>query len=289
MKSASPPTDRVLDVIELLARSDASPRRVADVARELGITMSTAHSIANALVDRGWASRDPVDRTLTLGPGLELACARLDAARPLAHAARTAALELSERVGHAVSVTERAAASLVVTFFGRAGDQPVSPPPVNRIPFAAPFGPAFAAWEPEQRRRVWMENGADLDARTAGRLERLLDATVDRGFSVECISPALAEVSQLLASAEEDPSSQRVYRTMREALLDAATSGAQGGYDRVDAKLPVTTLSAPVFDRHGSVALNIAIHPFRTLTAAAVRKLGKHLLAATAPLNARGR
>jgi DNA-binding IclR family transcriptional regulator len=58
-ETASPPTGRVLDVLELLAQRDRDGPRLTDVIEELGITRATAHSILTTLCDRGWASRDP--------------------------------------------------------------------------------------------------------------------------------------------------------------------------------------------------------------------------------------
>src|SRR6201995_4260765 len=98
--STSAPTARVLDVVELLARSGNTPMRFSDVVRELDLTQATAHAILKTLCDRGWASRDPVTKTFTLGPALAVVAARTDTARPLAHAARGGAIRLSNEVGY---------------------------------------------------------------------------------------------------------------------------------------------------------------------------------------------
>ena len=60
---------------------------------ELGLTQATAHAILTTLCDRGWVSRDPVDKTYSLGPALAVVATRVETARPLAHSARTVALE----------------------------------------------------------------------------------------------------------------------------------------------------------------------------------------------------
>src|SRR5580692_11095409 len=105
--STSAPTARVLDVVELLARSGNARLRFSDVVRELDLNQATAHAILKTLCDRGWASRDPVAKTFTLGPALAVVAARTDGLRPLAHAARGAAVRVSNEVGHAGSVVER--------------------------------------------------------------------------------------------------------------------------------------------------------------------------------------
>ena len=105
--STSAPTARVLDVVELLARPGNEQLRFSDVVRELDLTQATAHAILKTLCDRGWASRDPVAKTFSLGPALAVVAARTDTARPLAHAARASRCELSAEVGFAASVVER--------------------------------------------------------------------------------------------------------------------------------------------------------------------------------------
>ena len=91
------------------------------MVRKLGLTQATAHAILTTLCDRGWASRDPVDKTFSLGPALAAVAARVDTARPLAHTARAAALQLAAEFGYAASVVERFGDSLVITAFEDAG------------------------------------------------------------------------------------------------------------------------------------------------------------------------
>src|SRR5205823_2361202 len=74
----SPPTDRVVAVLELLAGNES--RTVSEVARALDLNRSTATAVLTALAGAGWVERLP-DRGYVLGPGLlpvaEAAFARL--------------------------------------------------------------------------------------------------------------------------------------------------------------------------------------------------------------------
>ena len=101
---ASPPTARVLDVIELLARSADRSFTLAQIVRELRITWATGHAILATLVERGWASRDETDKSFRLGPALAVASDEAVAARPLGRLVRRAADDLSrELVVHPVT------------------------------------------------------------------------------------------------------------------------------------------------------------------------------------------
>lgn len=274
----SPPTERVLDVVELLAQGDRL--RLADLARQLDISPSTAHAIITSLCDRGWVHRDPIDRRLSLGPAMEVIAAAADAVRPIAHAARTAALELSAELGFSTSVTERMGETLLLTFFGGEGTELAAVRPGQRIPFAAPFGPAYAAWEPEPERRAWIDRGALDNAELASRLDQFLVTTKELGFSIERMPMGLARTAQLMNDLEMDPWSRPVRRAIDEALIEIATAGFEPGDDDAQAH-PVTAISAPVFDRRGSVSLNISVHPFTPLPPARVSAIGRRLLEIT--------
>lgn len=58
---------RGLDVIELVARRNVS---LAELSEQLGLTKSTAHRLATALIDRGFLSTGPRGSAYRLGPKL---------------------------------------------------------------------------------------------------------------------------------------------------------------------------------------------------------------------------
>jgi len=284
--SASPPTDRVLDIIELLAGRRGGALRLVDVARALDLSQSTAHAIVSALCARGWASRDPVDKTLSLGPALELAAARADLARPRAHATRAAAIELARELGCTASVTERTGDYLTLNFFGGGPADVPGERAGERIPFIAPFGPAFAAWEGKGEQQSWIARGTLARPELAGRLSEFLAATRDRGFSVEYMAPTLARTARLFEPLGNDPWSTSMRHVIDGALLDLATAGFVP--EAVDDDSEVTAISAPVFDRHGRAVLNIGIHPFAPLAAREIAAIGARLTRATAAIGANG-
>ena len=267
----------MLDVVELLARSGNARLRFSDIVRELDVTQATAHAILKTLCDRGWASRDPVAKTFTLGPALAVVAARTDTARPLAHAARSAALRLSREVGYAGSVVERFGDSLVVTAFE--GDPATQPAgiPGDRIPYAPPFGVALAAWDTEEEQRAWIRRGAGNNADRTLRLERVLQHTRERGFDVDWTTPALAQAVQVVGTLDSDQMPTPVRHIVDQLLVEFTTIGFLSDDNPGRRKQPVVTIAAPIFDHRGHAALMVAVHPLCPLNARQIRIIGKQL------------
>jgi DNA-binding IclR family transcriptional regulator len=285
--STSAPTSRVLDVVELLARPGNETLRFSDVVRELDLTQGTAHAILKTLCDRGWASRDPVDKTFSLGPALAVVGARTDMARPFAHAARAAALKLSDDCGFAASVVERFGDSLVITAFEGVGNQPAGAPG-DRIRYAPPLGVAFAAWDTEEEQQAWMQRSGSSDAGLIGRLERVLARTRERGFDVDWTTPALMQAAHMVGTLPSDGLPDRVRDITDQLLVEFTTLGLLSDEESKRAAQPVATIAAPVFDHRHRVALIVAVHPLRALTLESIDSIGRRVMQAAVTVGALG-
>lgn len=271
--AGSAPTGRVLDVIELLASAGEARLRFSDVVSALDLTQATAHAILKTLCDRGWLIRDPVDKTFALGPGLAVVAARTEAVRPLAHAARVAAQELSQQLGYAASVVERAAEELVITAFEGAGPRPAGTPG-DRIRYAPPFGVAFAAWDSPLEQRAWIGRAPTA---IAGRLEQVLAQTRERGFDVDWTTPELTRAAQMVGSLPSDGLPEHVRGITDQLLAEFTTIGLAPAGAATGKSQPVATIAAPVFDAHGRVALILSVHPLRPMTARQVDAAGQRV------------
>ena len=276
----------MLDVVELLAGSGKDRLRFSDVVRELGLTQATAHAILTTLCDRGWANRDPVDKTFSLGPALAMVAARVDTARPLAHTARTAALQLADELGYATSVVERVGDSLVITAFEDAGRQSGGAPG-DRIRYAPPFGVAFAAWDTDEQQRAWIQRSAATNAKLARRLEEVLARTRERGFDVDCTTPALTQAAQVVGTLPSDGLPDHVREITDQLLVEFTTIGLLSDDDTARQAQPVATIAAPVFDHRGRVAMIVAVHPLQALTRKRIDSIGRRVLAVTTEISGR--
>ena len=258
--------------------------RFSDVVRKLGLTQATAHAILTTLCDRGWASRDPVDKTFSLGPALVAVAGRIDTARPLAHTARAAALQLAEEFGYAASVVERFGDSLVITAFEDAGQQSGGAPG-DRIRYAPPFGVAFAAWDTEDEQRAWIQRGAATNSALAHRLNEVLAHTRDRGFDVDCTTPALARAAHVVGTLPSDGLPAHVREITDQLLAEFTTIGFLSDDSAPRRAQPVATIAAPVFDHHGRVSMIVAVHPLQDLTRKRIDSIGRRMVHVTTNLD----
>jgi DNA-binding IclR family transcriptional regulator len=261
--------------VELLARPGRERLRFSDVARELDLTQATAHAILKTLWDRGWVSRDPADKTFSLGPALATVAGRADVTRPLAHAARVAAIELSAELGYRASVLERHADSLMITAYE--GGDPADPAgyPGERIPYAPPFGVAFAAWDTPDGQHAWIQRTAASNPALAENLAESLARTRERGYDVDLTTPALAQTAQLVGALQSDGMPAHVRQIMDQLLVETMVGFTDD--ESVRGARPVATIAAPVFDETHGVALILAVHPLRPQTSREVAAIGRRL------------
>ena len=275
--ATSAPTARVLDVIELLARSGNERMRFSDVVGALGLTQATAHAILKTLCDRGWLLRDPVDKTFALGPALAVVAARTDAARPLAHAARVAVQDLSRKLGFAASVVERVDDELVITAFESGPRQAGAPG--DRIRYAPPFGVAFAAWDTADGQRAWIGRAP---APIAERLREVLAQTRERGYDVDWTTPDLTRALQLVDTLSSDGLPDHVRGITDQLLAEFTTMGRDPSGEGTGS---VATIAAPVFGEHRNVPLILSVHPLRPMTVRQVDTVGRQVRRAAQQLS----
>jgi DNA-binding IclR family transcriptional regulator len=280
----SAPTERVLDVIELLSHAENQQLRFSDVVRELELSQATAHAILKTLSDRGWVQRDPVTKTFSLGPALSLIGARLDSARPLAHVARDAARRLAVAVDVPASVIERAGDDLVITAFEQPKGGTISPSPSERIPYTAPFGVAFAAWDTPEAQRDWIHRAATDDTELTRQLQDVLGQTRKRGYDIDWMTPTLAQAAHAIGSLSEHALPVNM-RSIIDQLRVEFTSAALTSDHDPRAPRPVATISAPVLDKNGHIQLVLGIHPVRPMTMREVQRTAKPLLNEVARLS----
>ena len=286
MTSSSPPTRRVVEIIELLAERRDGTTRLSDIVKALDLNQATAFAIMKELVDTGWVTRDPGTKAFAIGGALVGLVKQLD---QYGSSLTAAAYAATADTGYATSVSERAGSQLVIVAFVAGANGPDAqwdPEVGDRLPFAAPFGPAFAAWEPDDERRAWVERSGVHSPAFHAQLEQFLDDTSSQGYSVERLSPemvsALPAMTKLQAEALSDSMRDHLDQVLLEMTGSPAppvgASGRQRHY--------VGSITVPVFNSGGRVTHNIGVHPFADLTARKIEQIGQRLRRSAALITA---
>ncbi len=278
---SSPPTTRVLDVLELVAGQSDSRLRAADVARELQLSKATSHAIIHALTDRGWLVRTGPDREITLGPGLASVASAFADQRMVTRLAVRAALGLSKATGWTSSVVELADLTMFVSTIDP-GDSTVIQG--QRIAYAAPFGTLFAAWGTPAERVAWFRRGGLTEAAVASYGAHLDQARAD-GVLIERMSPVVQHVASLVQAAEDRVFPTAVRRLAGDLLEEIVRTGI-GDREPLGVEHPVTSIAAPIMFPDGAVAAALVVHPLRDLSARETRRQGNMVRQAASSVSA---
>ncbi|MEH3154384.1 MAG: helix-turn-helix domain-containing protein [Gordonia paraffinivorans] len=271
-RAVSPPTDRVVDVMEMLAVEPDRRFSLAQICRSQGITRATGHAILATLVDRGWVHRDDVDTTYVLGDRMGAVFARGRApGRVLDELLRG----LGRDLDMPVSLATLRNRFLVVT-------DTVAPPAVTpqvsiglALPVIAPFGREYVAWADDDVRAEWMRLVPSGRPELVARLDAVLAAVRERGFTVDRLSRPLVRVHAALqalgAEIVVDELSASLAATYAElATIDVTDDELDAGDD-----VPVATISVPVGSRGGAraVTMSLAAQPFARVSPAEIRRI----------------
>ena len=166
-QAPSPPTERVIAVIELLGSEPARQFTLADICRSLNISRATGHAILTTLTAHDWVIRDPSSAEYAWGPAMA------SLAKPAGALMYRGELQaLAAEAGTQVSLTRREGQTMVIV---ETVGECLTGPRIStglRTPLVAPFGRDYIAWSTTDAQKAWLE-GASVRGITIRGLERL--------------------------------------------------------------------------------------------------------------------
>jgi DNA-binding IclR family transcriptional regulator len=278
---ASPPTDRVVRVLEAVATPGAGPPNAADIARRAGVTTATCHAVLTALTDAGYLVRDPAAKTYRLGPALIPLGEAAKAEYTNVAVIRPDLDRLARDTGLPCTVAARSGNDILfVEHVGGGGAVRIG----HRIPCAPPFGAIHVAWSDDATVADWIaRTPRPVSADLRRRYRRLLAGIRDHGYAVSPLDDAALRLSQALADLADHSLSPAQRAKIDELLgmlhphdyLPADLAGA--------GQLAVNTVTAPLFGPDARTALVVTLHvQQRDVPVDQIRRLAGRLLDATA-------
>lgn len=271
----SPPTRRVVAVVELLAAAAEAPMTLAEICRELRISRSTGHAIMASLCASDWVLRDPLSGRYSIGPGLP----RPSAVNTLmSQMLRGPLRQLCSAIGVATSIAEVRGDFLVVV---EATAPDSTRPPVRagqRMPFVAPFGREFVAWAPVAVREKWWDAAGPVNDVYRARMPKILDEIRERGYGIERLSDPLLRVFAALLALPDGDGPDPVSARLAGAVADLTIVDFLPGELAQIAEHPVATISAPIFDALGNVVMTVSAQPYSHLTLPEARDIASRVI-----------
>ena len=284
---SSPPTARVVAVLDFLARHPHDRFGVSELARRLSLSKPTCLGIVTTLAESDYLVRDSQDKTYRLGPALISLGHTAQESLRVDPAARAELRRLS-----ALSGTTAALSAVIddrITVLDLAG-----PPGADvgvgvgqSYPFAPPVGLMFVLWD-EAALRDWLAKEPTIPLRTDGeRLDRVVSECRRTGYLVERLTPGGRRLYGLMAGM-----SSRLPDELRALLgeliadigervyLRSETSGNRRRHD-------ISVISAPVFDHHQRQAMVVSLQIGRALTDSEIAKRARALMATADVLTSR--
>ncbi|MCT7657810.1 IclR family transcriptional regulator [Mycobacterium deserti] len=263
---ASPPTDRVVRILDFLAAHPAERFGVSELARRLGLSKPTCLGIVTALADAGYLVRDAGDKTYRLGPSLITLGHKAQESMRVSPAVREQLRRLSDRFGATAALSgvidDRITLLDLVAPAGARPGVEVG----QSYPFAPPVGLMFVLWDDEAKRN-WLAKEPTLPLRTeTGRLNRVIGRCRDDGYLVERLTPGGRRLYALMAGMTSDLPDE-----LRALLGELVSDIGERVYLREDnshgrKRHDISVISAPVYDHDRRQVMVASIHIGKSLT-----------------------
>jgi DNA-binding IclR family transcriptional regulator len=266
MERQSPPTERVIGLLELLAREPAEGLSLSELARRLDISKATGLGIAGALTRAGYLVRAEDTKTYTLGPALiGLGRAASEAFSSLA-LARPELRRLNQEVGLAASVATLVGDKIVLLDrTGPQGELDRMLQPGQRYPYTPPSGLVLAAWLHDAAIEQWLADYPEvsMDA-SLEHLRALVDTARERGYVVERMSDVSVGALTLLAGLDGHDISAPAADALANMVSNLAGRHYVARHLRPGGDYAVTFVTSPSFDAEGRPDLLLGLLVFRS-------------------------
>jgi DNA-binding IclR family transcriptional regulator len=268
MTGPSPPTDRVVSVLNLLARQHDG-LSASTIARRVNVTSSTCATLLLALESAGYVDRSP-DKTYRLGPGMLPLAQALHSRFPLLGAAHEELEQLCAELQCGATLTRIGVDHVqVMIAVGAEGQEPLGVVAGDEFPVSFPYGAIAMAWRSPAEINEWIESAPTAMTRAEQEHERRVMADIgSRGVGVWSLEPRAAPLVERIRTIVGDLATDPNRPHLHEQLTELFAVFGRHGYtvDELEAcrALSVGYVLAPVFGADGQPRYQIDLHLLRT-------------------------
>jgi DNA-binding IclR family transcriptional regulator len=277
----SPPTERVIQVLDhLVARPDGR-FGLSELSRDLGISKPTCLGILTALVGGGYLTRD-VDARYGLGPAL-IAAGRAaqrgyaagSVVRPHLDALAAefgAVCTASSVVGDQVMILEVA--------IPPGGEPGRAAARVGQVyPFAPPVGLMYVLWSHDDEFARWLERDPAFPVVLDRELlRRVVDDCREAGYLVERLTPTGRRLFSLMAGVADRNLPAELRELVGEMVSSLGERVYLGRERAVDVEYPVSLIAAPTYDADGRQSMVLTLDVGAAISGAEIERRGRALV-----------
>jgi DNA-binding IclR family transcriptional regulator len=279
----SPPTERVVAVLDHLLAHPTERFGLSELARAAGVSKPTCLGIATTLTGLGWLTRDPDSRLYGIGPALVAAGRLARRAVPGSGAAERELAALATRFRCAGSASAVVGDEIVVLTSVRADGRTEGVLSGSRYPFAPPVGLMYVLWDGDAAVERWLARRPTLPvALDRAHLRRIAAECRHRGYLVEGLTEVGARLHTLMAgvAAYDLPDEVRglvgeMVSTLGERVYLEDELTPRG-------KHQTHLLAAPTYGSDGRQELVLTMYVGQAITGAEIARRGKALRATAA-------
>ena len=250
---ASPPTERVVAVLNFLAAHPHDRFGLSELARRVNLSKPTCLGILTSLTESGYlvrqAGEGTRDKAYGLGPALITLGHTAQQALRVSPAAQAELRSLSDAFGATAAlsgvVDDRITLLELVAPPGTTAAVRVG----QSYPFAPPVGLMFVLWD-DGAVRDWLAKEPTIPLHTdSDRFERVITACRSCGYLVERLTPGGRRLYALMAGMSNTlPDELRAL--LGELVSDIGERVYLPGTDDPETRHDISVIAAPVFDHH---------------------------------------
>lgn len=277
---ASPPTDRVVAVLNFLAAHPHQQFGLSELARRLDLSKPTCLGIVTSLTEAGYLLRDSADKTYRLGPALISLGHTAQESMRVSPGAAGELRKLSTECGTTVALSAVVDDRITVL-------ELVGPPGVDvgitvgqSYPFAPPVGLMFVLWD-DAALTAWLGKAPTIPLRTeTERLNRVVDECRTAGYLVERLTPGGRRLYGLMAgmSSNLPDELQALLRELVSDIGERVYLRTELPASQARQRHDISVISAPVYDHHHRQVMVVSLHVGASLTDTEITRRARALV-----------